>query len=436
MLALLVMQFFFPSEVTVKMEVPSRVKQGEEFIVRVAIKKGQISGVGHMKQELPASLENVTVVEAKGSEFKYLVEDNVVKLTWISLPADEEFTISYKVIVKANAPNGKINLGGKFSYVINNEKQTFIVPESTIEIGTEVLSTVVIPTDTVTLSRPEIAITKLDTTDIAAIQPSAAETKPSINAKAVRTIVGSPEAGSEFTVEIDLNKDGIKGFARIQEALPAGLTAMPLESKGGTFSFLDQKVKIIWDNLPTEENIKIAYRVSVVEDVLGTMSITGAFSYVENDDPKKVEIDVTTISISPKSSLAANTPPADASTVKTTSTTVAETTAVVIAPVQTTIPQPTKSIVYKVQICALSKLQRGTSYFESKFALGNKVSMEFHEGWRKYIVGKYNAYNEARDYRESVRLKGIENPFVTAYNLGKRITVQEALMVSNQQWVK
>ena len=62
--------------------------------------------------------------------------------------------------------------------------------------------------------------------------------------------------------------------------------------------------------------------------------------------------------------------------------------------------------------------------------------MEFHEGWKKYIVGKYGQYKEARDYRETIRSKGIENPFVTAYNSGKRITVQEALMVSNQQWVR
>jgi hypothetical protein len=62
--------------------------------------------------------------------------------------------------------------------------------------------------------------------------------------------------------------------------------------------------------------------------------------------------------------------------------------------------------------------------------------MEFNEGWKKYIVGKYDQYKSARDFRETIRAKGIENPFVIAYNNGKRITVQEALMVSNQKWIQ
>lgn len=435
MLALIIVRMFFTADVNVKLSAPSNVKQGDEITVNVTISKGSIAGVGHYKQELPAGLGEATVVEAKGAEFKYLPQDNAVKFTWISMPADLEYTISYKVKVSASMPNGKVNLNGKFSYVLNNEKQTFMVPDWPIMVGEEVLATVTQPettsTTTTVVTQPDPVPTPTttaqpETTIVATTTP---ETKTQAVVSATRTIVGSPEAGTEFTVEINAKKDGMKGFARIQETLPAGLTAFSLDNKGGTFSFIEQKVKIIWDNLPADEDVKVSYRVAVAENVSGDLSINGTFSYVENDDPKKIEIPQTAISVKPKTVLTANTP--TTTSTPTLTTTPPETTVTTVS-----VPAPEDKVAYKVQICALSKMQRGTSYFESKFGISDKVNMELHEGWRKYIVGKYNQYKDARDYRENIRAKGIENPFVTAYNNGKRITVQEALMVSNQQWVR
>lgn len=457
MLALLVVQVFFADGVTVKMEAPSKVNPGDEFTVTLTVNKGSISGVGHLKQELPAGLGNVTVVEAKGAEFKYLPEDNVVKFTWISLPADAEYSVSYKVQAAATA-SGRVNLAGKFSYVLDNAKQTYMLPEASVLIGEEMLATTTTQpestattttqpetttttttqpeTTTTTTTQPETTTATTTTqpetttttttqpetttaTTTTTTQPETAKTTGSVSAE--RTIVGSPEAGMEFTVEIVVKKTGVKGFARIQETLPAGLTAMALENKGGTFSFLDQKVKIIWDNLPADEEVKVSYRVAVADNVSGDMAIGGTFSYVENDDPKKTDIAPSSITVKAKSTLTINT--------NTTTVTDPETTI-------TTTPEPEKKVSYKVQICALSKMQRGTAYFESKYGISNKVSMEFHEGWRKYIVGKYNMYADARNYRENIRAKGVEGPFVTAYNNGKRITVQEGLMISQQKWVQ
>ena len=65
------------------------------------------------------------------------------------------------------------------------------------------------------------------------------------------------------------------------------------------------------------------------------------------------------------------------------------------------------------------------------------VMIDNHEGWIKYLVNGYSEYRKARDRREDVTA-GYEfpGPFVAAYNNGERISVQEALMISNQQWVK
>jgi len=456
MLALIVVRLFFAGDVSVKISAPEKVKPGEEITVNITISKGSISGVGHFKEEIPAGFGEGTPIEVKGSEFKYLPQDNVVKCTWISLPADPEFTISYKLKVSSTATNGNVALGGKFSYVLDNQKQTFDVPPFTIQVESETLATTTTQpeTTTTTTSQPETTATTTtqpETTTTATSQPettattttqpettvtnpvqttAGSEERTASNVSASRTIVGSPEAGAEFTVEVNVKKNGVKGFARVQETLPAGLTAMSLDNKGGTFSFLDQKVKIIWDNLPADEDIKVSYRVSVSDNVSGDMVINGSFSYVDNNDPKKEVIPASTISVKGKSTLSANTNTQNTqnNTTENNQTTTANNT--------TSIPSPEKNVSYKVQICALSKTQRGTSYFESKYNISNKVSMEMHEGWKKYIVGKYHKYQDARDYRENMRSKGVDSPFVTAYNNGKRVTVQEALMVSSQQWMR
>lgn len=473
MIAVLIMRMFFSQDITVKLSTPEKAKQGDEITVQILITKGDLGGIGHYKQELPVGFENATVIDAKGSDFIYLPKDNTVKFTWLSLPSDAEFTVSYKVKVGENTPNGKAILGGKFSYILNNVKQTYSVPDYTLLVGEELfannspsknnkessnvnnstisntskqvidstkkidgasvkITTVIDTTQPIkaTTTSSEVASNPVNTT--VAIQPQS----PSIEIQ--RTIVGTPEAGTEFTIEVDVKKNSIKGFARIQEVLPQGLTALPLNNQGGTFSFIDQKVKIIWDNLPIDDNIKIAYRVLVPDNISGNMSVSGTFSYVENDDPKKIEINPTQIWIKPKEVLAST----ENNTTITTNTASTQ----VQIPINTSqenisasaitnIPSPDKKIAYKVQICALSKIQRGTSFFQTKYNIANSVSMEFHEGWRKYIVGKYSLYKDARDYRETVKNNGVLNPFVTAYNDNKRITVQEALMISNQQWI-
>src|ERR1051325_4048905 len=153
MIALFIVRIFFADGVTVKMDAPAQVKQGQEYTISLTINKGSIAGVGHLKQNLPVGFGSAAVVEAKGAEFKYLPEDNTVKFTWISLPADQEFTVSYKITVDAAAATGKVDLGGKFSYVLDNQKQTVELPAQSIEVTGETMAT------TTTTTQPETTAT-------------------------------------------------------------------------------------------------------------------------------------------------------------------------------------------------------------------------------------------------------------------------------------
>jgi len=99
-------------------------------------------------------------------------------------------------------------------------------------------------------------------------------------------------------------------------------------------------------------------------------------------------------------------------------------------------PAPEVGVTYKVQILAAHRTV-GKEYFVSRHNFSDSFNIENHEGWVKYTTGKFGVYADARNAREEIRSKyDFDGPFVTAYNQGERITVQEALIISNQQWIK
>ena len=64
------------------------------------------------------------------------------------------------------------------------------------------------------------------------------------------------------------------------------------------------------------------------------------------------------------------------------------------------------------------------------------VRTEMADGFTKCIFGNHGEYKSARDSRENAKGKGVSDAFVAAYNSGKRITVQEALMITSQKWYR
>jgi hypothetical protein len=92
-------------------------------------------------------------------------------------------------------------------------------------------------------------------------------------------------------------------------------------------------------------------------------------------------------------------------------------------------------LLFKVQVCATHRTVDAT-FVKTNYKLPEEVMQEMHEGWFKFTVGGYGQYVEARNKREELAPYNLPGPFVTAYNNGNRITVQEALMISKQQWVK
>jgi hypothetical protein len=99
------------------------------------------------------------------------------------------------------------------------------------------------------------------------------------------------------------------------------------------------------------------------------------------------------------------------------------------------VPQPETGVFYRVQIAA-GKNNLKSSVFEKLYSFEEGFKLENHKGWFKYTTGYHQVYKSARDDRQRItgKYKKFQGPFVTAYNDGERISVQEALMVTAQKW--
>jgi cell division septation protein DedD len=460
-IALLMYQFFFAEGVTITQNIPSSAKAETEFTVELTINKGATSGFAKLQQDLP---EGFTAVQDDNNGASFTFSNQSVKLIWMSLPGDKEFKIKYKVKVAAGV-SGEKTIAGKFSYVVDNVKQSVDIAPSVITIqGPDAVATTTTPTDNTANTSTNTDNTTANTTTTTTTDNTTTTTTPTTSANEPSSVVctrKAPESVTgDFTVEIVINKGNVTGFAKLLETLPAGFTATQGESQGASFSFneTEGKVKFVWVSMPAVPEFRISYKVSAAAGSSGSQTIDGVFSYIENDETKKHTIPATVISVgssvATSTTTTTDTPPVNADTNKTNTTTssttttppdnttTTNTTATTTNPDNstkdlsaTTIPAPQGNANYRVQIAALKNPVEADK-LATRFNINQKIDLEMAEGFTKYLVGSHSEYKAARDAREQIKSKGVNDAFVTAYNTGKRITVQEALMITSQKWYR
>ncbi|UTW60698.1 hypothetical protein KFE98_11620 [bacterium SCSIO 12741] len=525
-------------ELKVELVAPEKAEAGSEFTVELKFTPGEVKGFTKYTETLP---EGLTAEAGELGNASFTFANGQIKIFWVEFPEKEPFTISYKVKV-ASGVQMTADIGGKFSYIENNEKRAFHIPKKQIAIGSA--------------------------DQLAAAEASQQETKVAARASVKRRVVSSQ--GTLHTIEITIDKEGIEGFSRIQEYVPMGGKVTKGDTKNASFSFVKNKARFVWMAVPQDQIVTITYDVDLSgasnQDVT---AIYGEFSYL--DDGQTVKKDIlfgdemmasnegsteespsTQSSSSSTSSEESNNNSSissgngstgtgaavavapvktqepeeteeteESSTEETTATatseeeettteetstmaqnetatqeeevtevtaeettteeevkedvvltetltntdteeeaTEEEATEVVEAqeenntteteesnPVSASnndnlgntspIPSPNTGVNYRVQIAAGHNIV-DAAYFQKKHNWSQEFILENHQGWVKYTTGSYLIYKDARDSREEINAGGyqFDGPFVTAYNNGERITVQEALMITRQKWFK
>ena len=270
----------------------------------------------------------------------------------------------------------------------------------------------------------------------------------------------------EYLVSLKVEKGTFKSFGKIEEYIPEGFIASEGENQNGQFSFRNNVVKILWMTLPEENTLEVTYNLKSETDLLESVRVHGMFSYLNADQSEQIEMQASTFKNYYINESLPNEPIVEEAEISSsTDDSITSENEVIDIPEEiesngedalkeeiasdesensnqlindiTNIPSPETSVTYKVQLAA-GKKEVDQKYFVKVHNISEQVSIEYHESWYKYTIGKFDIYKQARDKRNEIWNKDnkINDAFVTAYNSGERITVQEALMISNQKWFK
>ncbi len=415
-------------EVYMQINAPSVTDAGSTVDVEIELYKDQITGFARFQQELPYG---VTASPVYPADMNFYFEDNTVKMIWLNLPPEDKITIRYQLQVYERL-KGDIILDGTFSYIDNNQRRSTSAPGSKLAIN------------------PSSKFEERFIVDVSEANQKLLPPPPSADGSGdIFAIRQNPVLDNDlgYFVNILVNKAGKNHFAKIEEVIPEGFTAVEMESHGGIFSFSDQKARIIWKSLPAENNFVASYRLIPDDGINSTPEVRGEFSFMHNDITANRIIIQKDTDLSNLNEDDRNTFIASLTTENNKHTGMPAKEVAASAPAgktasagsyaKTSRPLPSKQgINYRVQLAAGHKSVDVKQYF-SRLNITDEVSTEMHEGWIKYSIGSFNDYKSARDQREHVwNTTPINDAFVAAYNGVTRITVQEALMVANHQWYR
>lgn len=431
--AVTLLSFIPQNELSVEASLPSEIKNGENFDINLAIYKTDYQGFVRIKMKFP---EEVTISGISDQSAVFSFVNHELTIVWMEISGEKKINVKLNAASKANFKAAEL-VNGSVIYIDGNEKVQ----------------------NKITLSGKAITNTEVQN-----------ETTPQVKSKealiALRNIPqNNLKIDDDVIVQLNIENNGASGIGKIVEKIPAGFKAEEINANGANFTFAQQEVKFLWLTIPSEKSFKVSYRlIPLPESQAGNKQIVGSITYLEQDQtkqsiivnsnftvkalPEVVKTPEAVVTKTPsegtpnqqETPIISKTQPEENTTQQNLTVTQTEQQNTKKTPTETVkketpLVSNNEAISYRVQICATRK-PASTDYFVQNHQIKEKIYLNMHQGWHKFTVGGFNVYKDARDHREQARSSyNITNPFVTAYNKKERITVQEALMISKQNWV-
>ena len=435
------------NSVTIKNNIPSNFIVGQEVAVEFRISKGIQTGFAKFQLELP---DGISIIKKDEMNSIYSIQNGVAQWIWSEVPKDEELLIKL-TLVASELGIGIKTFNSNYSFIEKNEKKVFNMLPLEASIQNNIINN-----------------------KVSVIKDTLTKAEPNTSIDVVRLISDGPNA-NEKTITIKIKKGDTKGFAKYSDEIDLNLNAKAIKTDGSSFSVSDGKIKFVWVDVPTKSELEVSYHIDLNNK--NSNILKGEYSYLEKNQSKKyivkpdslvigklkdeinlqavqkTEVAKSIVQETEANQLTSKKIIEDSKsnlTVEKTSTLVTEAPNLVkkeanevkTIPAKAEIVKETPQIVnadpnFVVQIGAFKNTKVVATVLIKKYRITDKIVDELHDGFSKFMVGNHNIYKEARKHRDIIKSKhGVKDAFIAAYNVGKRITVQEALMVSKQSWFK
>lgn len=460
--------FFNLADITITHTSANELDAGEKIEATITINKMDFSGPGRLKLDL-SQAEGIQIIEKENDGSSFTFKNNEALFIWYDLPNNKNIEITYIIDASKNSFGTK-KITGTFSFINKNERKQLTIPELVFLVN-EIIPQGGEPS--VTSNRTiegengnytvKIHITKgkhsgfarikdkLPEGYIAASIESAGSIFKDIDGAAKFIWSDLPSSIESFTVSYRLtNPTGqdtsffITGEYASERLIAEGHNdgieipityytpsdpSFEYNALTNDTSSLNELSEVVIDSVKEINPKEDSNRLNVkTEDVLITLTADSMKDIsIQEIDNNIVEEDTTFKSVEiPEEEIIA------AENVDNKMNTAEEEKSIISNIVNS---QKIKTNVdYRVQILASHRIAT-KNYVKNKYHFSENFDLENHDGWIKYTTGRFDQYMEARNKRNDLNSNEFPGPFVTAYNFGKRITVQEALIISKQNWI-
>lgn len=462
---------FFSDDVRVESNLPGELISGHRHLIEVEVAKGSIQGFSKLELSVPSGF-SVMPSDIHGASFTF--SGGRARFIWMEMPPGETFTVSYYIESEPNK-EGIYEISGVFSYVNDNVRRDLKIPSKQIKL---------VPKQSVVMQEYNLKedvelvceryVTRLNESEFQ-VRLVVRNNQIKGFGKVLETLPSGcvarklNDGGAVVTQDANTIKfvwfevpDASTFEVSYLVSCPVPCNEISIQ---GQISYTENRKPFTIDVV----NMESASALSVRDPGLAQDSKPTSLEQNQNqvstdnqvsskpENPTAVK-DASAANAVPTSPVAADVKGNDTSVtmnhdIKTSTETSREDKERVVVndnavletqtadnnnevKISKLVAEPSRGITYSVQILAAHRVVEKT-YFSKRHGYNGGYNIEHHEGWIKYVAGQYDAYSDARAAREDLKqdTRDFPGPFVTAYQDGARISVQEALLNSNQRWI-